>query len=156
MNRFCEGDKVRMRGQEAIGEILKKAGDKVEVGYGAIKLIATLSQLTKVVGKVIEEGHSTKRQAASRSYLTYDTYISFNPSIDLHGLCLQESLNSLDKFMDKAILLGHTRLSIIHGKGEGVLRKAVRTYLQSHKQVKQVLDKHPYKGGDGVTFVELK
>jgi DNA mismatch repair protein MutS2 len=62
----------------------------------------------------------------------------------------------LDQFIDDAILLGHGELRILHGKGEGVLRKVVREQLKKFKQVASLKDEHIERGGDGVTVVILK
>jgi DNA mismatch repair protein MutS2 len=86
---------------------------------------------------------------------TSDTFSTFNPEIDLHGMPVSKALSTVDRWIDKASLLGHKQLKIIHGKGMGVLRDAVRTYLQSHDQVKRVIAKHPYPGGEGVTWLEV-
>jgi DNA mismatch repair protein MutS2 len=87
--------------------------------------------------------------------LDADAFTSFNPEIDLHGMPVSSALSTIDQWIDKASLLGHQQLKIIHGKGTGILRKAIRTYLQSHDQVKRVIDKHPYPGGEGVTLLEV-
>jgi DNA mismatch repair protein MutS2 len=58
--------------------------------------------------------------------------------------------------MDTAILLGAGELRILHGKGEGVLRKVVRDVLKGYKEVSSVSDEHVERGGDGVTVVILK
>jgi DNA mismatch repair protein MutS2 len=62
----------------------------------------------------------------------------------------------LEKFVDQAVLLSHAQLKIIHGKGEGVLRKIVRDYLKKVKPVVSVSDEHADRGGDGITLVVLK
>jgi len=62
----------------------------------------------------------------------------------------------LDQFIDDAILLGQAELKILHGKGEGVLRKVVRDHLRKIKAVASVSDEHIERGGDGITIVVLK
>ena len=156
-DEFHEGDRVRIGSQKKVGEILKIDKGKAVIAVGAIKLKIGLSQLEKV-----EEGiektlpQREKRQALSVVNRGSDEFITFHPEIDLHDMYVQEALDTLDKFIDKAKLLGHTRLKVIHGKGQGILRKVVKTHLQSHSQIKEVMDNHPYRGGMGITFVELK
>jgi DNA mismatch repair protein MutS2 len=58
--------------------------------------------------------------------------------------------------MDTAILLGQGEVKILHGKGEGVLRKVVRDQLKQYQQVASVSDEHVERGGDGITIVVLK
>jgi DNA mismatch repair protein MutS2 len=58
--------------------------------------------------------------------------------------------------LDDAILLGQGELKILHGKGEGVLRKVIREQLKKTKQVASFKDEHVDRGGDGITVVVLK
>jgi DNA mismatch repair protein MutS2 len=58
--------------------------------------------------------------------------------------------------LDAAILLDHGEIKILHGKGEGVLRKVVRDRLKAYKQIASFADEHVERGGDGITVVVLK
>jgi DNA mismatch repair protein MutS2 len=62
----------------------------------------------------------------------------------------------LDQFLDDAMLLGHAEIKILHGKGEGVLRKVVLDRLKATKGVASFADEHVDRGGDGITVVVLK
>jgi DNA mismatch repair protein MutS2 len=62
----------------------------------------------------------------------------------------------LDQFLDTAILLSQAELRILHGKGEGILRKVVRDHLKHYAQVESIRDEHVERGGDGITIVVLK
>jgi DNA mismatch repair protein MutS2 len=69
---------------------------------------------------------------------------------------VEEVVPLLDQFMDTAILLGQGEIRLLHGKGEGVLRKVIREQLKKYKQVASVKDEHVERGGDGITIVVLK
>jgi DNA mismatch repair protein MutS2 len=69
---------------------------------------------------------------------------------------VEEVMPLLDQFIDTAILLGQGELKILHGKGEGVLRKVVRDHLKRYKEVASMNDEHVERGGDGITVVVLK
>ncbi|MCG8340503.1 MAG: Smr/MutS family protein [Cytophagales bacterium] len=156
-DEFHEGDRVRVGSQKKVGKILRIDKGKAVIAVGTLKLKVVLSQLEKVeedIEKTLPQRE--KRQALSVVNRGSDEFINFQPAIDLHDMYVQEALDALDKFIDKAKLLGHTRLKVIHGKGKGILRKVVKTHLQSHSQIKEVVDNHPYRGGIGVTFVELR
>jgi DNA mismatch repair protein MutS2 len=68
---------------------------------------------------------------------------------------VNEALGKLDKFIDQAIVAGHQQLHIIHGKGTGALRNAVRRFLNNHSAVVKIIDQHALPGGTGVTLVQL-
>jgi DNA mismatch repair protein MutS2 len=62
----------------------------------------------------------------------------------------------VEAFLDTSVLLAQGELKILHGKGEGVLRKVIRDYLKQYKQVASFADEHVERGGDGITVVVLK
>lgn len=82
-------------------------------------------------------------------------FLDFSPEIDLHGFRVAHALQRLDSWLGEAILAGHTYLKIIHGKGHGILRKNIYTYLLKDTRVKKIIQDHPWPGGDGLTCVEL-
>ena len=81
---------------------------------------------------------------------------NFQSTLDIRGKRVEEVSSMLDQFLDTAILLGQGELKILHGKGEGVLRKVVRDQLKRYHQVASVADEHVERGGDGITVVILK
>ncbi|NPV52045.1 MAG: endonuclease MutS2 [Firmicutes bacterium] len=75
--------------------------------------------------------------------------------LDLRGLRVEDALERVDKYLDDAILAGLPRARIIHGKGTGALRQAVREYLKNHSGVAGFRFGEAGEGGDGVTVVSL-
>ncbi|MHB1126455.1 MAG: endonuclease MutS2 [Bacillota bacterium] len=78
-----------------------------------------------------------------------------SPEIDLRGLTAEEALQRVDKYLDDAFLAGLARVSLIHGKGTGVLRQTITEYLKEHPQVRGYRLGVTGEGGSGVTVVEL-
>ncbi len=76
--------------------------------------------------------------------------------VDLRGMTVEEGIMELDNFIDSALLSGITLLTVIHGKGTGVLRKAVQERLKRHPSVKSYRLGNYGEGEAGVTIVELK
>lgn len=76
--------------------------------------------------------------------------------VDLRGMTAEEAIMELDNFIDSALLSGITLLTVIHGKGTGVLRKAVQERLKRHPAVKSYRLGNYGEGEAGVTIVELK
>lgn len=147
------GDRVRIIGQESSGIVLQIQGKNAAVNFGELKSSVSLSKLERVSGTQ-ERQINKKLQSIGMNVL--DKRISFSPSLDIRGKRVDEVLAILDPFLDTAILLGQSQLKILHGKGEGVLRKVVREHLKKYKEVASVSDEHVDRGGDGITLVVLK
>jgi DNA mismatch repair protein MutS2 len=69
---------------------------------------------------------------------------------------VDEATSAVEKFIDRAFLAGLTRVRIVHGSGMGILRKALRQYLQKHPHVATVSEPQQNEGGAGATVVELR
>ncbi len=151
-----KGDSVRMHGQACVGEIVGVTDQYATVAFQSMEANIPLRQLEKILPIAETEPPTFPIQPTVRILnLPSDAFSSFSTEIDLHGMTVHSALSVVEPWIDKASLLGHKQLKIIHGKGTGTLRNAIRTYLQSHDQVKRVIDKHPYPGGEGVTWVEV-
>ena len=149
---FKEGDYVRLIGQDVVGVIISAKGKNAVVQLGELKTTVEYSKLEKT--KQQPSGKSISKRVAGISL--HEKQSQFSTTLDLRGMRAEEVIALLDQFMDTAILLGRTELRILHGKGEGVLRKVVREHLRKYKAVASMADEHIERGGDGVTIVVLK
>jgi DNA mismatch repair protein MutS2 len=155
-SELYNGDHVRMHGQECVGEVVRITARYATVAFKSIEMNIPLRQLEKAQLAIKARPSMLPSQPMTRVLnLASEEFSFFNPEIDLHGLSVSNALSILDRWIDKASLLGYKQLKIIHGKGTGALRNAIRTYLKSHDQVQRVIDRHPYAGGDGVTWLEV-
>lgn len=126
------------------------ADGEVMVQVGVLKLNLPLKELRR---------SKKKKQTQVQSVRSRDHAIAKNttvlPEYDFRGLRVEECLREVDKYLDAAYLAGMNRVSLIHGKGTGVLRDAVRQYLAKHPFVASYRSGDHYEGGTGVTIVEF-
>jgi DNA mismatch repair protein MutS2 len=144
---------VRIIGQDGSGTVVSLKENTASVQFGEFKSLIHVSKLEKITGTAEKE--ITPRARASGMNL-YEKQASFNPTLDVRGKRVEEVVPLLERFLDTALLLGHGELKILHGKGEGVLRKVIRELLSAVKQVASFHDEHVDRGGDGITVVILK
>jgi len=147
------GDRVRMIGQEVTGTLLSIKGNTTVVQFGNLQSHLKLSQLVR--SDLVDANQSAKR-ARSFGINVLEKQSFFESTLDVRGKRVEEVGAILDQFLDDAILLGQGELKILHGKGEGVLRKVIREQLKKTKKVASFKDEHIDRGGDGITVVVLK
>ncbi len=150
---FKEGDKVRIIGQEVTGTVLSIKGNQAMVQFGELRSTVKTSQLIRSDQVEVDP---VLKKARSLGINVYQKQSNFSTTLDIRGKRVEETISLLDQFIDDAILLGQAELKILHGKGEGVLRKVVRDHLRRIKAVASVADEHVERGGDGITIVVLK
>lgn len=119
------------------------------VKAGPLKLKANVSQMVRVKG----EKPPKPKPTASRVGVAMRQAAS---ECDVRGLTLEEALTSVDLFLDGAMLASLKNVSIIHGKGTGVLRQGIQAHLKKHPAVKEFRLGRYGEGEDGVTIVTLK
>jgi DNA mismatch repair protein MutS2 len=152
IEKVKEGDKVRLIGQEVTGNLVAIKGNQAIVEFGSIRSTVKLGQLIR--SDLVEASFVRKASAMGLDVLRKQS--TFDPTLDLRGKRADEVVPELERFLDDAILLSKGELKILHGKGEGVLRKIVREHLKKVKQVASFADEHVARGGDGITVVVLK
>ena len=85
----------------------------------------------------------------------YPGFLEHNIEIDLHSLPVDECLMKVDESLYDAYTAQNRYVRLVHGKGTGALRQAVRRHLVNHQLVKSFRPALPMEGGDGATVVEL-
>lgn len=147
------GDKVRLIGQEVTGTLLSINGKNAVVQFGDLRSTVKLNNLVKS-RDVIADLHIQRQRTTGIDIQAKRS--NFYPTLDLRGKRVDEVIPLLTRFLDDAFLLSQGELRILHGKGEGVLRKVVRDELKKTKGVSSIADEHADRGGDGITVVVLK
>ncbi|MEE0060277.1 MAG: endonuclease MutS2 [Acutalibacteraceae bacterium] len=126
-------------------------GDTVLVQAGIIKTKVKLDNL-----RLIEDKKKTQPQRSTKRNIKSNATVKAVTDIDLRGMTATEAIMELDMQLDSAMLSGIHQVTIIHGKGTGVLRKEVHNYLKRCKYVKTYRLGVFGEGEAGVTIAELK
>lgn len=152
------GDSVEIVSLGQSGEVLKPqdADGNVLVQAGAMKIKVKLADL-RLVPKAKKEQPQKGKKKDARSFVGYvSKKADVKTEIDLRGMTLEEALLDADRFLDDAYMAGLNQVSIIHGKGTGVLRAGIADMLRRHRLVKSFRLGRYGEGETGVTIVELK
>ncbi|MGI5911902.1 MAG: endonuclease MutS2 [Syntrophomonadaceae bacterium] len=144
------GDYVHVKSIDQKGYVLEGPNSQGEVlvQVGILKLSVKQSQVSKA-----QSPEEKKIKWRNKTYLEKAQHIS--KEIDVRGLLAEDALLTVDRYLEDAILAGLNSVRVIHGKGTGALRKAIRGYLKDHRYVKTYRDGFREEGGYGVTVVEL-
>ena len=151
------GDKVRIKGQTAIGEIMQLNGNKAVIGIGQIMTLIDAKQLERISQNEFRK-ITKDRQATNLHSANYDTSkrrLNFRQQIDLRGERAVDALSAVREYIDEAIMLGIPEVKILHGKGTGALKEEIRRYLSTVGGVASATDEDEKFGGAGITVVRL-
>ena len=130
--------------------IAKPEKDSVLVQAGIIKTRVKLSNL-----RLLDQKNVSLEKRRERS-VTKNVSVSSKTEVDVRGQTAEEAVMSVDMAIDSCILSNVHQLTVIHGKGTGVLRSEIQKYLRHHKAVKSFRLGTFGEGENGVTIVELK
>jgi DNA mismatch repair protein MutS2 len=159
-----------LKKQKKLNEVSKelKAGDEVKVlsfgQKGTLLQKLSKSEWSVQIGMLkmkLDEAdlefikpEKQKQTVSVNSVRGRDSHVKLE--LDLRGERYEDAIIRTEKYLDDAILSNYPRVSIIHGKGTGVLRQAIQQYLKNHSRVKNYRYGEAGEGGHGVTVVELK
>jgi DNA mismatch repair protein MutS2 len=144
------GDWVKLVDSETTGQIIELVKDNVIIAIGDLRTVAKKKRVQKVAKSTVPK--SVRRNANSHT----SDIASFSPEIDVRGMRTEDALSAIERLFDRALMMGFGNLKILHGKGDGILRKMIRQYLKKYDQVDRMEDEHADRGGDGITYVYFK
>ncbi|MDZ7743842.1 MAG: Smr/MutS family protein [Bacteroidota bacterium] len=147
-----KGDFVRIEGQDKTGEVESVKDKQAMVSFDSFKLNISLNKLHKVDSPAGNEKTRTKKYGPILNDMRQKME-DFKSTIDLRGERAEEAIAQIRNYIDDAILLNIKEVQIIHGKGSGILREAIRDYLRTVDEVQSFTDAHPDRGGHGITIV---
>ena len=159
------GDTVRIKGLSSVGEIETINGNQVVVIFGGMRTKMRADRLERAERPKVQLSKSEERNnniAGSYGLVSKDTRevidnrkLNFHQDLDVRGMRGDEAINAVTYFIDDAILVGMSRIRILHGTGTGILRQLIRQYLATVPNVLHYRDEHVQFGGAGITVVDL-
>mgnify|MGYP001636518613 FL=1 len=148
------GDKVRVVTLDQPGEILSLPDSKGDllVKVGMMKVSININDLM-----FMEEDSEMKNKQAGKYGTLYKSKAqNISISINVQGENLDDAVMDVDKYLDDAYIAGLKEVTVIHGRGEGILKDGLRKLFKRHKHVASYRKGNYNEGGDGVTIVTLK
>lgn len=151
------GDSVKIKGLSTVGKIESMDGKNATVIFGGMRTKMPASRLEYVdmaeakkedVAPVFNVSRETRETIDNRK-------LNFHQDLDVRGMRGDEALNAVMYFIDDACLVGMSRVRILHGKGNGILRQLIRQYLATVPSVTSFRDEHVQFGGAGITVVDI-
>ena len=158
-DRIAPGVYVRVEDSGMCGEVVQISGKKAVIAVGEILSRIDVSKLTPLSANQYRSSVKSPRAVASSVRLSSsisDRKLSFKPSIDIRGMHLDEAIPTITRYIDDALMVGMSEVSILHGKGAGVLKEEIRKLLRITPGVVSFADEHVERGGSGITVVKLE
>jgi DNA mismatch repair protein MutS2 len=145
------GDWVQLLNTETNGQVVEINRDNLVLALGDLRSMVKRNRVKKISNK------QAKKVVQSNAFSgrISEAITNFKPELDLRGMRGENALQEVENYLDKAIMLGFPSIKLIHGKGDGILRKLIRDYLKKYIEVKKIEDEHADRGGDGITYVYL-
>lgn len=151
------GDRVKVLTINQNGEVigLPDSRGEITVKVGVMKMKCKAEDL-KIIIDGRQKKKKTKTSKANYGSLYKSKSYSISPTINVQGQNLDDALANTEKYLDDAFMAHLEEVTIIHGRGEGILKKGIQDMLKRHKQVKSFRKGNYNEGGEGVTIVKLK
>lgn len=154
---IAAGENVKIKGQTSVGQVLEINGKNAIVAFGSIKTTVKTDRLERTNAAPKTEAIAKSTFVSTETHdRMYEKKLNFKQDIDVRGMRGDEALQAVTYFIDDAILVGMSRVRILHGTGTGILRTLIRQYLETVPGVKHFADEHIQFGGAGITVVDLE
>ena len=156
VKHVSEGDTVKLKSVGRPALVSRRIDDHhFEVEVGAMKMKIARDDIAEVVTRASDSPVKAARARGISVSLEGEGQ-SVPTEINVIGHTVDDATREVEKFVDRAFLAGLPRVRVVHGSGMGILRKALRQYLQKHPHVESVTEPPQNEGGGGATVVELR
>lgn len=155
VKHISEGDTVKLKSLGRTAVIKRKVDDNTfEVEVGSMKMKVPRHDVAEVI---VRSGSSPVAAARAKGIsVSLQDDLNMPTEINVIGQTVDSATRDVEKFVDRAFLAGMPRVRIVHGSGMGILRKAIRQFLQQHPHVEKLIEPTQNEGGAGATVVELR
>lgn len=144
------GDWVKILDTQTEAQVLEVSkGNNLILALGELRTVVKKNKVLKLHGK--EKVTVVKKHKA----MSMESIADFQPEVDVRGMRTEDALRQIETVLDRAVMIGYPSLKILHGKGDGILRKFIREYLRKYSHVSRFEDEHADRGGDGITYAYI-
>ncbi len=156
VKHVSEGDTVKLKSVGRAAVVSRRVDENhFEVEIGAMKMKIARDDIAEVLSRAADSPVKAARARGISVSLEKEN-ASVASEINVIGRTVDDATREVEKFVDRAFLAGLPRVRVVHGSGMGILRKALRQYLQKHPHVESVTEPPQNEGGGGATVVELR
>src|SRR5437764_9071203 len=156
VKHVSEGDFVKLKSVGRNARVVRRLDENhFEAEVGAMKMRIAREDIAEVVSRASENPVKAARAKGVSVVLEREAE-NVSSEINVIGHTVDDATREVEKFVDRAFLAGLPRVRIVHGSGMGILRKALRQFLQKHPHVESVAEPPQNEGGGGATTAELK
>ncbi len=156
VKHVSEGDTVKLKSVGRPAVVSRRLDENhFEVEIGAMKMKIARDDIAEVLSRAADSPVKAARARGISISLEKED-ASVPSEINVIGRTVDDATREVEKFVDRAFLAGLPRVRVVHGSGMGILRKALRQYLQKHPHVESVTEPPQNEGGGGATVVELR
>ncbi len=146
------GDYVRILNGKNKGIVQIIRGKQALVESEDLKIWIKTDELEKLQ----QQPSKNQSKAGNAQQKIAETQTEFSSNLDLRGKRGEEAIFEMEKVLDQAVITGISEIRVLHGKGDGILRKLIREYLRGYPYFSNFRSEHADLGGDGITIVTLK
>jgi len=151
-----EGDTVKLKSVGRPARILRRVDDRhFEVEIGQMKMKIAGDDIAEVLARAKDSPLAAARARGISVTLEKDSQ-NVPAEINVMGRTVEDATREVERFVDRAFLAGLPRIRVVHGTGMGILRKALRQFLEKHPHVESIAEPPQNQGGGGATVVDLR
>ena len=152
-----KGDKVRLIGRDTIGEVYEVSAKNVIVAFGSMLTTIDNSKVERISNNEYKQAvKETKAPVTSHGVDTMKMRMNFSSTLDVRGMRGDEAMQAVQEYVDEAVMLDISDGRILHGKGNGILRELIRSYLKTIPDVANFADEQLQMGGSGITVIKFR